>query len=166
MKMNKWKIAVAAIGVVLFVAWYAFRPERLYINQPIHEPMPAMNVSSIQAIESGAFHGIAHPTGGTATIYRMGDGALLLGFTDLKTSNGPNVHVYLVAADDAKDSETVQAAGFIDLGPIKRNIGDQNYALGPAVDLSKYRAISIWCQRFSVNFGVAPLKPDQVVPQK
>ena len=109
--MNKWKIAVAAIGVVLFVAWYAFRPERLYINQPVHEPMPATNVSSIQAIESGAFHGIAHPTGGTATIYRMGDGALLLRFTDFRTSNGPNVHVYLVAADDAKDSETVQAAG-------------------------------------------------------
>jgi hypothetical protein len=70
-----------------------------------------------------------------------------------------------VAADDAKDSETVQHAGFIDLGPIKGNIGDQNYALGSAVDLSKYRAISIWCQRFSVNFGVAPLKTDHVVPQ-
>jgi Electron transfer DM13 len=165
MKMNKWKIAVAAIGVVLFVAWYAFRPERLYINQPVHEPMPATNVSSIQAIESGGFHGIAHPTGGTATIYRMGDGALLLRFTDFRTSNGPNVHVYLVAADDAKDSETVQAAGFIDLGPIKGNIGDQNYALGSDVDLSKYRAVSIWCQRFSVNFGAAPLRPDHSVSQ-
>jgi hypothetical protein len=33
------------------------------------------------------------------------------------------------------------------------------------VDLSKYRVVSIWCQRFSVNFGVAPLKPDQEVRQ-
>src|SRR4029077_2226352 len=46
MKMNKWKIAVAAIAAVLFVAWYAFRPERLFINQPVHEAMPAANVSS------------------------------------------------------------------------------------------------------------------------
>jgi Electron transfer DM13 len=165
MKMNKWKISVAAIGVVLFVAWYAFRPERLFINQPVHEAMPATNVRTIQAIESGAFYGIAHPTEGTATIYRTGDGALMLRFTDFRTSNGPNVHVYLVAADDAKDSETVQAAGFIDLGPIKGNVGDQNYALGSDVDLSKYRAVSIWCQRFSVNFGAAPLRPDHSVSQ-
>ena len=89
----------------------------------------------------------------------------MLRFTNFRTSNGPNVHVYLVAADDAKDNETVQRAGFIDLGPIKGNIGDQNYALASDVDLSKYRAVSIWCQRFSVNFGAAPLKPDQAVRQ-
>jgi hypothetical protein len=165
MKMNKWKIVVPAIGVVLFIAWYAFRPERLFINERVHETMQAANVSSIQAIESGVFYGIAHPTGGTATIYRMEDGGLILRFTNFRTSNGPNVHVYLVAADDAKDSQTVQAAGFIDLGPIKGNIGDQNYALGSDLDLSKYRAVSIWCQRFSVNFGAAPLRPDHSVSQ-
>ena len=65
----------------------------------------------------------------------------------------------MVAADDAKDSPSVQRAGFIDLGPIKGNIGDQNYALGPDVDLSKYHAVSVWCKRFSVNFGTAPLMP-------
>ena len=163
--MKRWKIPVAAIGVVLFVAWYAFRPERLFINERVHEALPTANVSSTQAIESGVFHGIAHPTEGTAAIYRMGDGALMLRFTNFRTSNGPNVHVYLVAADDAKDSETVQRAGFIDLGPIKGNIGDQNYALGSDVDLSKYRAVSIWCQRFSVNFGAASLTPDHQVSQ-
>jgi hypothetical protein len=152
MKMNKWKIAIGAIVIVLFVAWYAFRPERLFINQSVHEAMPAANASSTQAIASGAF-------------YRMGDGALMLRFTNFRTSNGPNVHVYLVAADDAKDSETVRHAGFIDLGSIKGNLGDQNYALGSDVDLSKYRAVSIWCQRFSVNFGAAPLRPDHSVSQ-
>jgi hypothetical protein len=78
---------------------------------------------------------------------------------------GPMFTFYLVAADEAKDSETVRQAGFIDLGPIKGNVGDQNYALGSDVDLSKYRAVSIWCQRFSVNFGAAPLRPDHSVSQ-
>jgi Electron transfer DM13 len=159
--MNKWKIAIAAIGVALFVAWYAFRPERLFINERVHEALPVANASSTQTLKSGVFYGIAHPTEGTATIYRMGDGALMLRFTNFRTSNGPNVHVYLVAADDAKD-ETALHASFIDLGPIKGNIGDQNYDLGTSVDLSKYRAVSIWCKRFSVNFGVAPLKPDHM----
>ena len=162
--MNKWKIAIAVVGVVLFVAWYAFRPERLYINERVHEELPSTNVGSTQTIESGVFYGIAHPTEGTATVYRMGDRALMLRFTNFRTSNGPNVHVYLVAADDAKD-ETALHASFIDLGPIKGNIGDQNYDLSTSVDLSKYRAVYIWCKRFSVNFGVAPLKPDHVVPQ-
>jgi hypothetical protein len=25
--------------------------------------------------------------------------------------------------------------------------------------LSKYRTVSVWCKRFSVNFGAAPLTP-------
>jgi hypothetical protein len=30
------------------------------------------------------------------------------------------------------------------------------------VDLSKYRTVSVWCKRFSVNFGAAPLSTDRV----
>jgi Electron transfer DM13 len=164
--VNKWKLAILALAVVLVVAWYAFRPERLFVNKRVQEAMPAAPGSSkIEAIESGIFYGVAHPTEGTATIYRMGDGGLLLRFTSFTTSNGPNVHVYLVAADEPKDSETVQRAAFIDLGPIKGNIGDQNYVLGSDVDLSKYRAVSIWCQRFRVNFGAASLTPEHRASQ-
>jgi hypothetical protein len=45
--------------------------------------------------------------------------------TNFRTSNGPDVHVYLVAAPDANDDATVKKAGFIGLGPMKGNIGDQ-----------------------------------------
>src|SRR5580693_8939483 len=159
--MNKWKMVIVAIGIALFVGWYAFRPERLFTNKQVHEALPVANPSATQPVESGVFYGIAHPTEGTATVYRMQDGTRMLRFTNFRTSNGPNVHVYLVAADDAKD-ETALNASFIDLGPIKGNIGDQNYDLSASMDLSKYRAVSIWCKRFSVNFGIAPLKPDHV----
>ncbi len=70
----------------------------------------------------------------------LGDGSRVLRFTNFRTSNGPDVHVFLVAADDAKDNASVQRAGFIDLGSIKGNIDDQNYTLGPDADLSKHRA--------------------------
>jgi hypothetical protein len=107
-----------------------------------------------------------HPTEGTATIYRIGDGSRVLRFTNFRTSNGPDVHVYMVAAEDAKDNASVQRAGFIDLGSIKGNIGDQNYTLGSEVDLSKYRAVSVWCKRFSVNFGTASLMPDHMTAKQ
>ena len=165
--MKKWKIVVPVVVIVLFVAWYAFRPERLLINRRVQENLPAAENSSsnTQALESGSFHSILHPTQGTATIYRIGDGSRVLRFTNFSTSNGPDVHVYMVAADNANDAATVLHAGFIDLGPIKGNIGDQNYALGSDVDLSKYRAVSIWCKRFSVNFGTAPLRSDHAMAQ-
>jgi Electron transfer DM13 len=160
--MKKWKLVIPIAAVVAFLAWYAFRPERLVVNRRIDEAMPAAQGSlSPQPVVSGQFYSILHPTAGTATIYQMGDGTRVLRFTGFTTSNGPDVHVYMVASDDAKDVATVQQAGFIDLGVIKGNIGDQNYTLGGDLDLAKYRAVSIWCKRFSVNFGAATLRPTQ-----
>ena len=78
--------------------------------------------------------------------------------TEFQTSNGPDVQVYLVAADDASDNDTVTRAGFVNIGALKGNIGDQNYELPADVDLSKYKSVSIWCRRFGVNFATAPLK--------
>jgi len=46
-------------------------------------------------------------------------------------------------------------------GPLKANQGDQNYDL-PAVpdslDLEKYDAVVIYCERFHVVFGLASLE--------
>jgi hypothetical protein len=165
--MKIWKVVIPIFVAALFVAWYAFRPERLVVNKTVHEELPtAQGGSPDQTLASGTFHSVLHPTSGTATIYRIGEGRRVLRFTNFKTSNGPDVHVYMVAADDAKDNASVERAGFIDLGSIKGNIGDQNYALGPDVELSKYRAVSVWCKRFSVNFGAAPLVENQAVSQK
>jgi len=159
--MKKWiMIAIPVAAVAVSVVWYVFRPERLVVNRRVNEAMPAaQNGSPAQPFESGQFYSILHPTNGTATIYRVGGKARVLRFTNFSTSNGPDVHVYMVAADDAKDVATVENAGFIDLGVIKGNIGDQNYVLADDLDLAKYRAVSIWCKRFSVNFGAAALKP-------
>jgi hypothetical protein len=161
--MKKWtKVAIPVAAVAVFVAWYAFRPERLLINRRVDEALPAAQSGfAPQPLESGNFYSILHPTAGTATIYQMGDGTRLLCLTSFRTSNGPDVHVYMVAADDAKDAATVRQAGFVDLGVIKGNIGDQNYALGRDLDLAKYRSVSIWCKRFSVNFGAAALRPTE-----
>jgi Electron transfer DM13 len=161
--MKKWtKLAIPVVVLAAFVAWYAFRPERLVVNRRVDEALPtAKGGSAPQPVESGKFYSILHPTKGTATIFQTGDGTHILRLTNFSTSNGPDVHVYMVAADDAKDVATVENAGFIDLGVIKGNIGDQNYSLGSDLDLAKYRAVSIWCKRFSVNFGAAALRPTE-----
>jgi hypothetical protein len=87
----------------------------------------------------------------------LGGGRRVLRLTDFATSNGPDVRIYLVAAADVQDNETVKTAGFVELGPMKGNIGDQNYDIPATVDLANYKTVTIWCKRFGVNFGSAPL---------
>jgi hypothetical protein len=146
---------------VIAVGWYLFRPERLVVNKEVSEAFPAASTAAEApaSLASGRFHGVAHETKGTATIHRLPDGTRTLRLTEFETSNGPDVQVYLVAATDAADNETVTRAGFLHLGPLKGNIGDQNYEVPADADLKKYRAVTIWCRRFAVNFGTAPLLP-------
>lgn len=108
-------------------------------------------------IAAGRFHSNAHETKGRATIHVLDDGRRVLRLTEFSTSNGPDVRVYLVAAADVQNEDSAKQAGFVDLGELKGNIGDQNYDIPAGLDLAKYRAVSIWCRRFSVNFGAAPL---------
>ena len=155
-------VGLVAVGVV---AWALFRPELLWVNARVTESAPeAMSSASATSpalaagvLASGSFHGVAQKSAGTATIHQLADGRRLLRFTNFETSNGPDVHVYLVAADDAADSAAVTRAGFVEVGVLKGNIGDQNYELPASVDLNRYRAVTIWCKRFSVNFATAPL---------
>ena len=65
--------------------------------------MTSFGQEKAQPLETGTFHGKVHPTSGRATIYKEGDGRLLLRLTNFKTSNGPDVHVVLIAAKDADD---------------------------------------------------------------
>lgn len=50
-----------------------------------------------------------------------------------------------------------QASDYIDLGPLKGNIGNQNYQLPLDIDLLKYNNVLVWCRAFSVLFGNAQL---------
>ncbi len=162
MKNKIWKIVVPVLLIAVFVAWYAFRPERLFVNKYVDEKLANANGGSApQTLESGTFHSVLHPTQGTATIYRFADGGRVIRFTNFQTSSLNQELAPAGHAADATDNASVPRAGFIDLGSIKGNIGDQNYALAPEVDLSKYRTVSVWCKRFSVNFGAAPLTPDE-----
>jgi Electron transfer DM13 len=98
-----------------------------------------------------------------ATIHQLSDGKRLVRFTTFETSNGPDVRIYLVAAEDATDNETVTRAGFVDLGAMKGNRGDQNYEVPTNIDLGQYQSVTVWCRRFGVNFATAPLTPQKQI---
>jgi hypothetical protein len=70
----------------------------------------------------------------------------ILRLESFKSTNGPNVHLYL-ATDKA-------ASSFIDLGRLKANNGNQNYNIPVGIDLTKYNIALIWCKDFSVLLEV------------
>ncbi len=170
--MGKRKIIIGAGVVVLAIAWYAFRPELLFVNTMVNEALPdvapaAMGMSHDMEpaiLGKGEFRGLAHETKGVATIHQLAEGKRILRLTNFETSNGPDVHVYLVASEVAKDNATVKEAGFVDLGSLKGNKGDQNYDVPAGADLAKYKSVSIWCARFGVNFGAASLQAASMGP--
>jgi hypothetical protein len=162
MKRRNWIVGLVVVGAI---GWYLFRPELLFVNKRVNETLTAQvspgsaETEAPAALFAGSFHSVAHETKGTATVHRRPDGTRVLRLTEFATSNGPDVRVYLVAAPDAADDETVKQAGFVELGKLKGNQGDQNYDIPSALDLDKYRAVTIWCRRFAVNFATAPLTP-------
>ena len=165
--MKRWKIVVPAALIVLFVAWYVFRPVRPIVNRRVQEKLPAAetNSSNLQTLESGSFHSLLHPTQGTATVYRVGDGGRLLRFTNQHVER-PGCSRLHGRRRRCERRRNCTARGLYRFGTDRGNVGDQKYALGSDVDLSKYRAVSVWCKRFSVNFGTAPLIPDHIISEK
>ena len=113
-----------------------------------------------KTLETGTFHGKVHQTSGRATIYQEKNGKLVLRLTNFKTSNGPDVHVILVAAKDADDDANFLKSDTerVELGVLKGNEGDQNYEIPTGTDLAKFQTVSIYCERFNANFGAAPLE--------
>lgn len=93
---------------------------------------------------------------GTATVFELDDGTRTLRLEDFESTNGPDLFVYLTASDSA-DSDPDLDADFVDLGVLRGNVGNQNYALPATVDLDRYDTVVIWCRRFSVGFGAADL---------
>ena len=160
--MKKRNIVIAAGLIVLAGLWYEFRPELLFVNKTVNEEFPGgAQMASIEKvpmeITKGNFNGLAHETKGLASIYQLADGKRTLRLTDFETSNGPDVHVYLAAAEIEKGNDAIKESGFVDLGSMKGNKGDQNYDIPADVDLNKYKNVTIWCARFGVNFATAAL---------
>ena len=90
-----------------------------------------------------------HKAAGAAKVINLADGKTFLRFENLKTTNGPDLYVYLSTGKDVSD--------IVNLGRLKGNIGNQNYEIPTGTDLAKYNTVLIWCKAFSTLFGSAKL---------
>jgi hypothetical protein len=127
--------------------------ENVVTSQGIINKPQTNTTANISTIMAGSFVGAGdgfHNAQGLAKVIPLKNEQSILRLENFKSTNGPNVHLYLATDRTASD--------FIDLGRLKANNGNQNYNIPAGTDLAKYNMALIWCKDFSVLFGSAQLK--------
>lgn len=120
------------------------------------DEMPAGDPVALSTGIFGAFDAV-HRRSGSATIYQLSDGSRVLRLESFSVTNGPDLHVLLTSNVPGSIFESVND-DYIDLGQLRGNIGNQNYAIPVDIDLQNYSAVVIYCLPFRVNFTVAALE--------
>ncbi|WP_246102766.1 DM13 domain-containing protein [Streptomyces piniterrae] len=171
-------VVAAGIGLYLFQPWKAFTDTavnealpaasapgakdgtQMKDNAGMKDGEPSKTSAEPKDLAEGSFVTHEHGTSGIARTIRLADGGQLLRLENLKTSEGPDVRVYL-SPRDINAVKTGLGDGAVQLGKLKGNLGNQNYTVPAGTDLSKFRSAVIWCERFSVSFGAADLAPEK-----
>ena len=145
--MSKKKIfsttTLAAIAVIM-----VFVASPYFYDVTVDEALPTASA----ALPSGKFVGSGdgiHEAEGDARVLEIEDGTSFVRLENFRSTNGPDLYVYLATDDKASD--------FVSLGLLKGNVGNQNYEIPDGVDLTKYNKVLIWCKAFGVLFGSAEL---------
>ncbi|MFF1816879.1 DM13 domain-containing protein [Kribbella sp. NPDC058245] len=177
--------AAAAVVVAAAIALPLFQPWRLLTGKVVDEALPSASPSAVPIsmkpssttppTVSGAPKPAAastvrakgtlisheHGTSGSAAVLRLPDGSRVLRLENLDTSDGPDLRVWLSDAEVRPGRagwHVFDDGRYRSLGRLKGNQGNQNYPIPADVELADFRSVAIWCDRFNVSFGAAPLK--------
>jgi hypothetical protein len=157
-------VVVVALGVLMAGVVF-FEPWTLLTNETVNEAAPTAAAPDPSApapagpteLARGTFVGQEHETSGTATVIELADGSRTLRLERFSTSNGPDLHVWLSEKKAGGNWFKYGGGRKAKLGELKANRGSHNYAIPADVELDGLRSVVIWCKRFHVSFGSAPL---------
>ena len=109
-----------------------------------------VSVHAAETVRSGSFSGLSnHTTQGTASIVKTAGGyAIVLG-DDFVFDGAPDPKVAL-GKDGSYDASTL-------LAPLQSDSGTQTFTIPASIDVANFNEIYIWCEKYSVGLGVAPL---------
>ncbi|WP_239647267.1 DM13 domain-containing protein [Nocardiopsis baichengensis] len=108
-------------------------------------------------LAEGEFVSQEHETSGTARVLELPDGSRHVRLEDLASSDGPDLYVWLTDQEAGGDWSKYRDGRYVDLGALKGTHGNANYEIPEDADIDGMTSVVIWCDRFSVAFGSAPL---------
>ena len=129
------------------------------VEAPVNEDMPEPDITGPVALATGALMDADdfHRGSGGVTAYRLEDGSQVLRLEDIEVTNGPDLRVLVAPGHGIADRDALQAAGYIELGPLKGNIGSQNYDFPAGYQIPEQLTVVIYCKPFHVIFATAEL---------
>jgi electron transfer DM13 len=149
--MDRRGFVTAVVGIILALG-VAFPA-----GAPIVGTAQAAQAVRLASGQFGGWIDAIHRAEGHASVYRLSDGSRVLRLENFKSTNGPNLYVYLSGDASPRNSAQLHENGDFEVGRLKGNIGNQNYTLPSGVDLSKFKSVVIYCKQFHVVFGSAEL---------
>lgn len=129
-------------------------------QEPAHEMQEDMPAQSDPVIVGqGKFKDAdaIHKGSGDAKLYKLEAGSQLLRLENFNVTNSPALQVYLAEHPSPGSASAVSDGDYLDLGPLKGNIGNQNYPVPEGTEIADYKSAVIWCRLFSVLFSPALL---------
>lgn len=154
--MNKKYILAFFVIPVLVVAYWLISP--LWRNIRLDEKLPIITNTDSQVVDyqneqkilaQGILIPSAHEIAGQVFLIESNNKRYIR-FENLKTTNGPDLFIYLATDQTAKDS--------VNLGSIRATEGNINYEVSSDTDTTKYDHVLIWCRAFRVLFSYAVMK--------
>lgn len=126
---------------------------------PDRAAVETMPTAAPVAIAHGSFvdADAIHKGSGRATIYALANAQHILRFEGFRTTNGPDLVVYLAKHASPTNADHVTEGGYLKLGKLKGNVGNQNYPIPEGTNVAEYNSVVIWCELFGVLFSPAAL---------
>lgn len=158
-KLSKRHMIWSALAlIILFGLWYAFRPEKLFINKRVNEPAPAA-LAQLTPLYTGTFRSAAGQTSGRATIYRQTNGSRVLTLSNFLTSHDVGLDVILFdgSSQDTGQDFTPSDTNHRDIGDINAKQGEQTYPLPADIDLNRFNTVAIYSAELRSVVGTAKL---------
>lgn len=136
-------LAVAAVAVVVLAGCSSKSSEKTMNSSSSSSAKTEMVVKT--PAKTGTFMGMNDKN--VSGLVKVADGKIM--FSNFKTDEGPDLHVYLAKDGDVKDGIVVAK---IDL-----KSSEQSFDIPENTDMSKYNTVLIYCDKAHVTFGEAKL---------
>ena len=178
------RVVLGLVLVALVVAAALFEPWRIFTDSTVDEAAPTqcddvgrrdrerpgrgrradrphrprtLRSPQDRVLAEGDFEDAEHGTDGVARILELADGRRFVRLEGLATSDGPDLHVWITDQPSGGEWGSYDDGRYVRLGELKANNGNQNYEIPAKADLGGLASVVIWCDRFNVAFGTAPV---------
>jgi hypothetical protein len=171
-----WLIAGGVFVVVVAFGLYWFQPWKLFTSKTVNDAAPVAEAPATASptatapgssaaptavlVAKGNLVTHEHDTSGTAEVVRLADGRHQLVLRELSTSDGPDLRVWLTdqpVVEGRAGWHVFDDGKYVEVGRLKGTRGTLVYELPGDLDPAGYTSVTIWCKRFAVSFGAAPL---------